>query len=263
MSRTRVLVRVGTVRTTVVPTQNLSSSSAQIIVAPSPSSLTTSSPSGNMPWQSLASLFSSLSLVEGSGSYSQNPVITNWYYVDRSQTLSTIYERIHPTWIDGAKCRGLPGDLFYSEHQHNNSQVQEARSVCLGTHPNHPGRCPVLEACLDYAINNGEKYGVWGGTSERERRRIKRQRHRDAAIEAGRIITASASDRQEFASVVRNDQEGDPTPWGRSKALIAAWRRERAESRRLASLRDQSFGLVPQGELLPVVRAEGALRTGR
>src|SRR6516225_5862850 len=220
---------------------NSSSSSALTIEARSRSVTTTSTLSGSTQWQSAAALFSALSYVENTGSHSQNPTITNWFFVDRRQTLPAIYERKSPDWLAHAKCHGLPGNLFYSDHQHNNTQVQEARSVCLGTHPDHPGRCPVLEACLDYAIENGEKYGVWGGTSERERRRIKRQRHRDAAIEAGRIITASASDRQEFASVVRNDQEGDPTPWGRSKALIAAWRRERAESRRLASLRDQSF----------------------
>jgi WhiB family redox-sensing transcriptional regulator len=202
-------------------------------------------------------------LEEGSGSYSQNPTITNWYLIDRRQVLTAIYERIHPQWLDFAKCKGLPGNLFYSDHQHNNTQVQEARSVCLGTHPDHPGRCPVLEACLDYAIENGERWGVWGGTSERERRRIKRQRHRDAAIEAGKIITASASDRQEFASVVRNDEASDPTPWRRSKALIAAWRRERAENRRLTPIGDQPLGLVPPSELLPAIRERATLRASR
>lgn len=263
MSATRVLVRVGTVRTTVAPTQNLSSSSAQITVAQSPSSSQTSGISTTTPWQSLAALFSSLSLVEGSGSYSQNPITTNWFYIDQAQVLPAIYERIWPRWLDHAKCRGLPGNLFYSDHQHNNTQVQEARSVCLGTHPEHPGVCPVLQACLDYAIENGERWGVWGGTSERERRRIKRQRHRDAAIQAGKVIASSSSDRQEFASVIRDDQAGDPTPWRYSKALIAAWRSGRAANRRTAPIGDQPFGLVPQGELLPAVRSPGRLNAGR
>jgi WhiB family redox-sensing transcriptional regulator len=201
-----------------------------------------------------------LSLVEGNGSYSQNPITTNWLFIDHQQVLPAIYERIHPQWLDFAKCRGLPGNLFFSDRQHNNTQVQEARSVCLGTHPDHPGRCPVLEACLDYAIDNGERWGVWGGTSERERRRIKRQRHRDAAIEAGKIITAASSDRQAFASVVRNNEATNPTPWRRSKTLIAAWRRERAESRCLAPIGDESQRVVSQGELLPAVRTGAGLR---
>jgi WhiB family transcriptional regulator, redox-sensing transcriptional regulator len=236
VTRTHVLVRVGAARTTVVPTQNLSSSSAQITVAPSPSSTTTSSVSTGMQWQSAAALFSALSLVEGTGSYSQNPTIMNWFLVDSHQILPGIYERVNPQWQAGAKCHGLPGNLFYADSQHNNGQVQEAKSVCLGTHPDHPGRCPVLEACLDYAIENGERWGVWGGTSERERRRIKRQRHRDAAIQAGKVISITSGDRQEFASVVRNDEASHPTPWRCSKALIDAWRARRDQNRRPASL---------------------------
>jgi len=36
--------------------------------------------------------------------------------------------------------------------------------------------CEVREQCLDYALANGEKFGIWGGLSERERRRLRRQR---------------------------------------------------------------------------------------
>jgi len=195
----------------------------------------TSTPSTSTQWQSLAAQFSALSYVENTGSYSLNPTTTNWFFIDNHQTLPAIYERANPTaWLAHAKCRGLPGNLFYADYQHNNSQVQEAKSVCHGTHPDHPGRCPVLEACLDYAIDNGERYGVWGGTSERERRRIKRQRHREA--NAAVVITVTARDRQEPEDAAGYDQAGDPTPWRYSKALIAAWRAERAENRRAASL---------------------------
>lgn len=38
------------------------------------------------------------------------------------------------------------------------------------------GRCPVKDDCLDFALANREHYGIWGGTSERERRRIRRRR---------------------------------------------------------------------------------------
>jgi WhiB family redox-sensing transcriptional regulator len=174
--------------------------------------------------------------VEGSGSYSQNPITTNWFFIDRHQTLPAIYERVFPSWFDHAKCKGLPGTLFYAEYQHNNSQVSEAKSVCLGTHQDHPGVCPVLQECLDYAIANGERYGVWGGTSERERRRIKRQRHREAALANGNVISITSGHRQEPADAAGHDQARDPTPWGDSKVLLAAWRAERAAERRTASL---------------------------
>jgi WhiB family transcriptional regulator, redox-sensing transcriptional regulator len=204
--------------------------------------LTISEPSSSTPWQNLAALFSALSLEETTLSSSPSGNITSWFFVDRRQVLPGIYERSHPDdWLDHAKCQGLPGNLFYSDHQHNNTQVQEAKSVCLGTHPDHPGRCPVLAACLTYAIDNGERWGVWGGTSERERRRIaraRRQQHRDAAIEAGQVISLSAptGDRQGSASLVGNDQEAHPTPWRCSKIALAAWRAGRAAARRTAPL---------------------------
>ena len=37
--------------------------------------------------------------------------------------------------------------------------------------PPHPGRI-VREDCLEYALSNGEKFGIWGGMSERERKRL-------------------------------------------------------------------------------------------
>src|SRR5204863_4410470 len=45
---------------------------------------------------------------------------------------------------------------------------REAKEVCRG--------CVVREDCLEYALANGEKFGIWGGMSERERRRIRRAR---------------------------------------------------------------------------------------
>jgi WhiB family redox-sensing transcriptional regulator len=254
----RILVRVGDgiAATTVAPTPNLSSSSAQTTVAPSDSSLTTSLPSTDTLWQNAAVLFSALSYAETASWSSGNRIITNWLLIDNHQTLPAIYERANPSaWLDHAKCRGLPGNLFYAEYQHNNSQVQEARSVCRGTHPDHPGVCPVIQECLDYAISNGERYGVWGGCSERERRRIKRQRHRDALQEAP---GTTPGDRPELESVIRHDQAGNPTPWRCSKALIAAWRAERA-GLGPAPIGDQPLRLVPQGELLPAGRSPSQL----
>ena len=55
-------------------------------------------------------------------------------------------------------------------HAHHGRQRTRCRSkeVCRG--------CVVREDCLEYALANGEKFGIWGGMSERERRRIRRQR---------------------------------------------------------------------------------------
>lgn len=78
-----------------------------------------------------------------------------------------------PRWDDFANCRGVDPDLFFPER---GASTQEAKEVCKG--------CVVRDECLEYALANGEKFGVWGGMSERERRRIRRERRRAAAGKA-------------------------------------------------------------------------------
>lgn len=74
------------------------------------------------------------------------------------------------TWQDSANCLGVSAELFFPER---GASTTEAKAVCKG--------CVVREACLEFAIRHGEKFGVWGGLSERERRRIRRARARAAA----------------------------------------------------------------------------------
>jgi len=69
------------------------------------------------------------------------------------------------SWQDMANCLGVDPDLFFPER---GASTREAKEVCRG--------CVVREDCLEYALVNGEKFGIWGGMSERERRRIRRQR---------------------------------------------------------------------------------------
>ncbi len=68
-------------------------------------------------------------------------------------------------WWKFANCLGVEPNLFYPER---GASTREAKEVCRG--------CAVRDECLEYAINNGEKFGIWGGLSERERRRVRRQR---------------------------------------------------------------------------------------
>lgn len=68
-------------------------------------------------------------------------------------------------WQDGANCLGVDPDLFFPER---GASTREAKEVCRG--------CTVRSDCLEYALVNGEKFGIWGGRSERERRRLRRQR---------------------------------------------------------------------------------------
>lgn len=68
-------------------------------------------------------------------------------------------------WQDHANCLGVDPDLFFPER---GASTREAKEVCRG--------CVVREDCLEFALANGEKFGIWGGLSERERRRIRRAR---------------------------------------------------------------------------------------
>ena len=68
-------------------------------------------------------------------------------------------------WQDEANCLGVDPDLFFPER---GASTREAKEVCRG--------CVVRGECLEYALANGEKFGIWGGLSERERRRLRRQR---------------------------------------------------------------------------------------
>src|ERR1700740_477681 len=68
-------------------------------------------------------------------------------------------------WQDYANCLGVDPDLFFPER---GASTKEAKEVCRG--------CVVREECLEYALANGEKFGIWGGMSEPERPRIRHQR---------------------------------------------------------------------------------------
>ena len=78
------------------------------------------------------------------------------------------------SWQRGANCLGVHPDLFFPER---GASTREAKEVCRG--------CIVQDECLEFALRNGEKFGIWGGMSERERRRLRR-------IRAQERTTASA-----------------------------------------------------------------------
>jgi WhiB family redox-sensing transcriptional regulator len=68
-------------------------------------------------------------------------------------------------WQDLANCRGADPDLFFPER---GASTRAAKGIC--------GECTVKADCLEFAIVSSEKFGIWGGLSERERRKIRRER---------------------------------------------------------------------------------------
>ena len=68
-------------------------------------------------------------------------------------------------WTGQAACRGTDTEIFYPV---TSDEEAEALSICA--------TCPVRAQCLDYAVRNHETYGIWGGTTPEQRRRIRRER---------------------------------------------------------------------------------------
>jgi WhiB family redox-sensing transcriptional regulator len=72
-------------------------------------------------------------------------------------------------WRHGAACRDEDPELFFpiTETGPGAQQVDRAKAVCA--------RCPVRERCLEYALEGGLDHGVFGGTTETERRALRRR----------------------------------------------------------------------------------------
>ena len=70
-----------------------------------------------------------------------------------------------PQWMADGLCAEVDPDLWFPE---KGGSTREAKALCR--------RCAVRADCLDYALLHDERFGIWGGESERSRRRLKRTR---------------------------------------------------------------------------------------
>ena len=68
-----------------------------------------------------------------------------------------------PGWQERALCAQTDPEAFFPE---KGGSTREAKRICSG--------CEVRAECLEYALANDERFGIWGGLSERERRRLRR-----------------------------------------------------------------------------------------
>ena len=67
-------------------------------------------------------------------------------------------------WQERALCAQTDPEAFFPE---KGGSTREAKKVCT--------QCDVRAECLEYALANDERFGIWGGLSERERRKLKRR----------------------------------------------------------------------------------------
>lgn len=87
--------------------------------------------------------------------------VTGAHYVER--VIPTALEP-PPEWHREAACKDVPDpDIFYPERGHTGA---EAKAICKA--------CPVRAVCLEWALDTGEPYGVWGALTARERKELRR-----------------------------------------------------------------------------------------
>ena len=85
----------------------------------------------------------------------------------QSRSLSLSIER--DDWRDNSACRDTDPDLFFPVGTTGPAieQIENAKAVCRV--------CDVQKSCLEYALVTNQDSGIWGGTSEEERRALRRQ----------------------------------------------------------------------------------------
>lgn len=80
-----------------------------------------------------------------------------------------MFEFVRPAWQDHAECAGVDPDLWFPDKSGDVIvTIRAAKAVCY--------RCPVRVDCLEFALDHGEQFGIWGGKTVKERRQIRRQR---------------------------------------------------------------------------------------
>lgn len=71
----------------------------------------------------------------------------------------------NPDWQKDGLCTGQGPALWFPPRGTPISQIAKAKAICR--------QCPIRQKCLDYALYHGDRYGIWGGTTEMERRKMR------------------------------------------------------------------------------------------
>ncbi len=79
-------------------------------------------------------------------------------------TLDELFGTVEQEWQDQALCAQTDPEAFFPE---KGGSTREAKRICQA--------CAVRDECLEYALEHDERFGIWGGLSDRERRRLRKQ----------------------------------------------------------------------------------------
>jgi WhiB family redox-sensing transcriptional regulator len=72
---------------------------------------------------------------------------------------------IHPEWMLLARCKETDPEVFFPERGDSTLDTQLAKRICF--------KCEVRVECLQYAVDNQERHGIWGGLDEKSRRKYR------------------------------------------------------------------------------------------
>jgi WhiB family transcriptional regulator, redox-sensing transcriptional regulator len=103
----------------------------------------------------------------GSGQRDGSPAMTLWELLGLGTPEQT-------EWMRDGLCAQTDPEEFFPD---KGSSPRAAKAVCA--------TCPVIDECLSYALEHNERFGIWGGTSERERRALRRDQ---AAAAVDRLV---------------------------------------------------------------------------
>jgi WhiB family redox-sensing transcriptional regulator len=116
-----------------------------------------------------------------------------------------------PSFMDGSQlCAQVDPEIFHPDLGRNGG---DARAVCAA--------CPLREACLAYALEHDERYGVWGGTSPQERRAMQGKRAKDTPRAQPAPRQAPAGPRLRSVRCLKTSTPRYPTRADAEQALVS------------------------------------------
>jgi WhiB family redox-sensing transcriptional regulator len=94
----------------------------------------------------------------------EGPVLSESDDFDSADLTSIFGLPEEASWQERALCSQTDPEAFFPE---KGGSTREAKKICVG--------CEVKAECLEYALEHDERFGIWGGLSERERRKLRRR----------------------------------------------------------------------------------------
>lgn len=151
-------------------------------------------------------------------------------------------------WLADAPCKDDP-EIMFSGSKHD---IAAAKDICR--------TCPVTTRCLQWALDTGEDWGVWGGLSESERRALRRQAARPISIDE---YAGTRSTRRQAATLqevwdANARPEGEHVIWLGPKVVNKPGTKTQVTANRLAFYLDR--GHWPEGDTKRTCGVQGCVK---